>query len=90
MARPFSAVKQTYAVPFPVPAFLLGVLPLKMSDVIGAALVAVALFGSGYDMVHASATLSFNSGEFLRGFAIAALGCGHGLAVMKLGRISRQ
>ena len=90
MDKSFSIAKETYAVPSLLPAFLLGILPLKVSDVIGAALVAVVLFGGGYDMIHASATAGFNSGEFLRGFAIAALGCGHGLAVMKLGRISRQ
>jgi hypothetical protein len=38
-------------------------------------------------MVHASAASSFSSGEFFRGIAIASLGLGHGLAVVKLGRI---
>ena len=86
MDKPFVAAKETYA----VPAFLLGVLPLRMSDVIGVSLAAVALVGGGYFMAHAQAASGLNTGEFFQGIAIAALGCGHGLAVAKLGRSSRR
>lgn len=62
---------------------------LKMSDVIGVAIIVVALFGGGFDMVQALASSDFDSGEFLRGLAIAVIGCGLGLAIVKLGNVFR-
>jgi hypothetical protein len=86
--KTYSAAKVTYSPLFSVRALLVGVLPLKMSDVIGVTLAVAALAVGGYDMAHASLASDFNSSEFFRGLAIATLGCGHGFAVAKLGRIS--
>ncbi len=63
---------------------------MKMSDVIGVAVIVVAIFGGGFDMVRAVAGSSFDSGEFIRGLAIAVVGSGLGLAVIKLGPIVRR
>ena len=76
MENPLSATTEIYLIPSRMRSSLSVVL-----------LAAAALFGGSYDMVHASAAFSFDSGEFFRGGAIASLGLGHGLAVIKLGRV---
>ena len=87
MENLLSATTEIYLIPSRMRSSLSVVLPLRMSDILGIGLAAAALFGGSYDMVHASAAFSFDSGEFFRGGAIASLGLGHGLAVIELGRV---
>ena len=87
MEIPISAIGEFYPLPSRLRSFLLGVLPLRISDIVGIGVAAVSLVGGGYDILHASSAFSFDSGEFFRGAAIATLGLGHGLAVIKLGRL---
>jgi|TARA_B100002003_G_C13643443_1_gene327999 hypothetical protein len=63
---------------------------LKISNVIGVAVIVVALFGGGFDIIRALVVSGFDSGDFFRGFAVAVIGSGLGLAVIKLGKILQR